>query len=366
MPTPNSIGPLRVFPTKDTTALAHDLNRQLDLLVQYLNTRFGFSGPVTMHNSVDFRGNPAMNVGTSTTASNAATVEQLAALRRQVEALALTLATNQPGGGGSAQAFVTLVDAPPGGYPGQAGKGVAVNGAENALEYVVLYTDEMAQDAVALALQMGTHTGITVTYDDGADTLSLTVLSTTEAEWLFSTNVAMADPGSGRFRTNQVSFAASTQLAIHQVSQTNTDMSNTLKTIRTDDLIALQDKGNAANWCRYRVTATPVDNGTWWRMDVAFVEGGGTIPTNNTPVIVRFSEVGGGAGGGGGAGAPLDAEYVTSVASAGLSAERVLVDTATVTWDRTVAGQIAATATGGGGVTVRDTSRKRIYMHMGA
>ena len=54
---------------------------------------------------------------------------------------------------------------------------------------------------------------------------------------------------------------------------------------------------------------------------------------------------------GGGGGAPTDAEYITSVANAGLSLERVLADSATMTWDRSVAGQITATAIGGGGYT---------------
>jgi len=43
-------------------------------------------------------------------------------------------------------------------------------------------------------------------------------------------------------------------------------------------------------------------------------------------------------------GAPLGAEYITSTADATLSAERVLTDTATVTWDRATAGQIKANA----------------------
>jgi hypothetical protein len=50
--------------------------------------------------------------------------------------------------------------------------------------------------------------------------------------------------------------------------------------------------------------------------------------------------------------APLAAEYITSTADATLTAERVLTDTATVTWDRTTAGQIKANATAGGGSAV--------------
>jgi hypothetical protein len=49
--------------------------------------------------------------------------------------------------------------------------------------------------------------------------------------------------------------------------------------------------------------------------------------------------------------APVGAEYITSTADATLTSERVLTDTATVTWDRTTAGQIKANAVGGSSAT---------------
>jgi hypothetical protein len=55
-------------------------------------------------------------------------------------------------------------------------------------------------------------------------------------------------------------------------------------------------------------------------------------------------------------GAPVGAEYITSTSDATLTSERVLTDTATVTWDRTTAGQIKANAAGGGtSTTISDT-----------
>jgi hypothetical protein len=50
-------------------------------------------------------------------------------------------------------------------------------------------------------------------------------------------------------------------------------------------------------------------------------------------------------------GAPVGAEYITSTSDATLTSERVLTDTATVTWDRTTAGQIKANAVAGGTAT---------------
>ena len=50
-----------------------------------------------------------------------------------------------------------------------------------------------------------------------------------------------------------------------------------------------------------------------------------------------------------GGGAPTTAEYLVGAADAGLSAERVVTNTATVTWDLSTPGQAKANATGGGG-----------------
>jgi hypothetical protein len=61
---------------------------------------------------------------------------------------------------------------------------------------------------------------------------------------------------------------------------------------------------------------------------------------------------------GGGGGAPSTAEYITSASDAGLSAERVLTDSATVTWDFTTPGQAIANATGGGGGLTLTTVEK--------
>ena len=115
-------------------SLSHDLNRILDRLTTLLNDRYGFSGPVRFYNGVDLGQNGIVNVGTSTTPSNAATVEQLAQLKAQVDALGLTVAgiilRPLP-----ATSFLLLTDSA-GPYAGQAGKGVAVHASEAYLEYV--------------------------------------------------------------------------------------------------------------------------------------------------------------------------------------------------------------------------------------
>jgi Chaperone of endosialidase len=115
MATPGFIAPLRVLPTQDTVALAHQLNRVLDLVSQQLNTR---------------------------TAVVPAVLD--AALQARVQALEARLAALGPvppsGGQGSpsqAATFQTLPDGP-GGYAGHALQGVRVASSEARLEYVTL------------------------------------------------------------------------------------------------------------------------------------------------------------------------------------------------------------------------------------
>jgi len=67
------------------------------------------------------------------------------------------------------------------------------------------------------------------------------------------------------------------------------------------------------------------------------------------------------AGGGGGGGAPTTAEYVTAASDATLTAERVLTNTASITWDFSTPGQAKATAVGGGNVSNSGTPTSGQY-----
>lgn len=55
---------------------------------------------------------------------------------------------------------------------------------------------------------------------------------------------------------------------------------------------------------------------------------------------------------GSGGGAPASADYLVRTANAGLSAELVVTDTATVTWDFSTPGQAKANASGSGGISM--------------
>ena len=147
-------------------------------------------------------------------------------------------------------------------------------------------------------------------------------------------------PVSGRFKTNSGNYRTATQIAIHAITIQGIDRSSTLRTLLVGDLIQCQDKSNVAAWCRYSLQSLPVDHGTWFQLNVTFQADGGVASGDNQEIVFVFTASSGSAV----AAAPVGAEYITSTADATLTAERVLTDTATVTWDRTTAGQIKATA----------------------
>src|SRR5262249_32500910 len=127
---------------------------------------------------------------------------------------------------------------------------------------------------------------------------------TTQGYWRFSTTTSMADPGAGKIRFNTATPSTATALAISVTTDPGTDATRVLQSLTNGDSIYIQDQGNSANWVRYKVNGTPTNNTTWFQIPVAlYATGsyGGTLPSNNTPLVLSFS----GGGGTGGAASPL-------------------------------------------------------------
>jgi hypothetical protein len=128
---------------------------------------------------------------------------------------------------------------------------------------------------------------------------NITVTSSTEGLWNFSTTITMADPGSGKLRINNATGSAATQMAISITTQPGTDVTNILKASQAGDQIVIQDKSNAANWIRYTIASAPTNNTTWFLIPLTFVSGSGTGSANNNLLVVAFQTTGPGGGGGG-------------------------------------------------------------------
>jgi hypothetical protein len=128
---------------------------------------------------------------------------------------------------------------------------------------------------------------------------NVTITSSTEGLWNFSTILTMGDPGSGRLRVNNATVSAATQMVISVTTNPGTDVTNVLRAIQTGDQIVVQDKSNAANWIRYTVAGAPTNNTTWFLIPLTFVSGSGTTSANNNLLVVAFQTTGPGGGGGG-------------------------------------------------------------------
>ena len=108
--------------------------------------------------------------------------------------------------------------------------------------------------------------------------------------WGWYSAAAVPPLGAGRVGLNTDVPSAATQIVIHQIGQLNgIDWSVTIAAlIPNSDRVYLQDKANAANWMRYRVTGTPTLSGTNWLIPVTMEASAGVEPGNGIDVLVQF------------------------------------------------------------------------------
>lgn len=106
----------------------------------------------------------------------------------------------------------------------------------------------------------------------------------TSGQWVYQTNTAIADPGSGNIRTDDTP-ALSTALAISNITDQGVDASRVIKTLSSGDVLFAQQADNSDNWGRFNVTGAPVDNSTWFEIPVTFVSGGGTVSKGTDMII---------------------------------------------------------------------------------
>lgn len=107
--------------------------------------------------------------------------------------------------------------------------------------------------------------------------------------------------------------------------------SDRLDTVREGDTLVVI-ASDTGRWCfaggpAFPVTRRPHDGAVFWRTDLdAHYSWDAAL---SAWVLVSA-----------GSGAPTDAEYVVAALNASLSAERLLTNTATLTWDFATAGQV--------------------------
>jgi len=118
-------------------------------------------------------------------------------------------------------------------------------------------------------------------------------ISATGGIWAYATPITMADPGSGKVRANSGTWNLVTALAISTTDQGGFDRTPILSSLQSGDVLFIQDKGNSANWIKHQVTGAATNNTTWFQIPVTSLSAAGTAPSNNSPLIVEFQQVGG-------------------------------------------------------------------------
>ena len=187
----------------------------------------------------------------------------------------------------------------------------------------------------------------------------------------YTYNTGGEPPGNAQVRLNNTDQTAATKAWVDDDDANGAAVRNYISGMKSGDLFYIQDKTDSTVAQEYTLTADPVMKTGYSELAIVWNRGG-TALSNNQRALLSIARRGptGPPGPPGvvsataplnynsgtqnisidlSAYAPVGAEYVTSTANATLTGERVLTDTATVTWDRTTAGQIKANVVSSGG-----------------
>lgn len=96
-------------------------------------------------------------------------------------------------------------------------------------------------------------------------------------------------PVSGRFKTNSGKYREASQIAIHATTIKGVNCAGTLRSLLVGDIIQCQDSLDSAAWCRYVLQSPPVNNGTWFQLNVVLEADGNVTSGDNQEVTFTFT-----------------------------------------------------------------------------
>ena len=113
-------------------------------------------------------------------------------------------------------------------------------------------------------------------------------------DYIFNATTS-APPGAGNVRVNAASpYTAVTTVWMHRDDRNGNDRRTLLMLHHVNDVLQLEDKDNADVNVRFRLTAEPVDSGTYVTFAVVHVQGsGGALPSGQISVYFGSAAAGG-------------------------------------------------------------------------
>jgi len=110
------------------------------------------------------------------------------------------------------------------------------------------------------------------------------------AFWKTDTSLVMNDPGGGRLRCNQSDMTLVSSIVISTLTNDGVDVSALmLNKLVIGDRVGIQIADDASQWATFVLTAAPVNNTTWYRLDVQRLNGAGSPIVNNRVALVAFA-----------------------------------------------------------------------------
>lgn len=205
--------------------------------------------------------------------------------------------------------FTSHTDVPTS-YDSQAGKVVRVNSDEDELEFHTLttsdvaegsnlyYTDERARDAIATALVQGSN--VTITVDDAGNTITIAAATGgfggNSVQYVFSTTITDADPGSGKVRFNNATFASITRIYIDDLDANANDVQTWINAL--DDstssikgYLLVFKKSDPSVYRIFNISAALTDPGGYTKITVSPIVTNGTL-VDTDPVVISFARTG--------------------------------------------------------------------------
>ena len=184
---------------------------------------------------------------------------------------------------GGPETFIDLTDTDPVGYAGETGKLVAVNVAEDGLEFIDAPAGtELFSELLDTPPDFTGAAGFRVTVnatEDGLVFNESSGLGVMAARYRFNSATAIADPGLGRVSINNADSTLATRALVSTEDFNGVNRDYGLGILGEFDILGFNDQ-NTSDHYTYQVDGDGIDHGTYWEYPVVHIRTIGGLNNN--------------------------------------------------------------------------------------